>query len=70
MTNFDKIKKYLETGDGGLEDRHGEADDGEDDEHVEGARGEVGEVEHGVEQLVSCQCYILFTTNLSRDCSH
>jgi len=44
----------LKTGDGGLEDGHREADDGEDDEHVEGARGEVREVQHGVEQLVAC----------------
>ena len=54
MTSFEKFKKYLETSYCGLENCHGEADDGEDDEHVEGARGEVGEVEHGVEQLVSC----------------
>ena len=40
MLNFhveDDDKSHLKTGDGGLEDRHGEADDGEDDEHVEGA---------------------------------
>ena len=58
MLNFhveDDDKSHLKTGDGGLEDRHGEADDCEDDEHVEGARGEVREVQHGVEQLVACK---------------
>ena len=47
------VPGYLETGDGGLEYRHGEAEGGEDGEHVERARGEVAEVKHGVEQLVA-----------------
>ena len=43
----------LQTGNAGLEHGNREADDREDVEHVEGAGGEVGEVQHRVEQLIA-----------------
>ena len=47
------VRLYLKESDAGLEDGHREAEHGQDGEHVEGAAGEVAEVEHGVEQLIS-----------------
>ena len=46
------VRLYLKESDAGLEEGHREADHGQDGEHVEGAAGEVTEVEHGVEQLI------------------
>ena len=53
------VRLYLKESDAGLEDGHREADHGQDGEHVEGAAGEVGEVEHGVEHLIACNILIV-----------
>ena len=46
--------KYLQESNARLGNRHGEGDDGQDVEHVEGAGGEVGQVQAGDDHEVDC----------------
>ena len=52
--------KYLQESNARLGNRHGEGDDGQDVEHVEGAGGEVGQVQagnnHEVDRNICLRC--------------